>query len=66
MVKLNPLVSVVAMIQACMPTSITISIIARNYETENQDFINQGIFVTHLLSMITIPIFLGLYGKLFN
>lgn len=66
MVKLNPLVSLVAIIQACMPTSITISIIARKYETENQDFINQGIFVTHLLSMITIPIFLGLYGKLIN
>lgn len=63
-IKLNPLVSFVAIIQACMPTSITISIIARNYETKNQAFINQGIFATHLLSMITIPIFLGLYGKL--
>ena len=62
--KLNPLISFVAIIQACMPSSITLSIIGRNYETENQDFINQGIFVTHLLSMITIPIFLGLYGKL--
>ena len=66
MMKLNPLVSFVAIIQACMPTSITISIIARNYQTKNQDFINQGIFVSHLLSMITIPIFLGLYGKLLN
>lgn len=65
LIRLNPLVSFVAIIQACMPSSITISIIARNYETENQDFINRGIFVTHLLSMITIPIFLGLYGKLF-
>jgi malate permease and related proteins len=65
-IKLNPLVSFVAIIQSCMPTSITISIIARNYETKNQDFINQGIFVTHLLSIITIPIFLGLYGKLIN
>jgi predicted permease len=62
--KLNPLVGLVAMIQACMPTSITLSIIGRNYETENQDFINQNIFFTHLLSMITIPLFLGLYGKL--
>ena len=62
--KLNPFVSFVAIIQACMPTSITISVIARNYGTKNQDFINQGIFVTHLLSMITIPIFLALYGKL--
>jgi len=64
--KLNPLLSFVAIIQACMPSSITLSIIGRNYETKNQDFVNQTIFVTHLLSMITIPIFLGLYGKLFN
>jgi len=64
--KLNPLISFVAIIQACMPSSITLSIIGRNYETKNQDFINQGIFVTHLLSIITIPIFLALYGKLIN
>jgi len=64
--RLNPLISFVAMIQACMPSSITLSIIARNYGTEDQDFINQSIFVTHLLSMITIPIFLGLYGKLIS
>ena len=62
--KLNPLISFVAIIQACMPSSITLSIIGRNYETKDQDFINQSIFLTHLLSMITIPIFLGLYGKL--
>ena len=64
--KLNPLVSFVAMLNACMPCSITLSIIGRNYETRDQAFINQAIFVTHLLSMITIPIFLGLYGKLLN
>ncbi len=62
--KLNPLISFVAIIQASMPSAITLSIIGRNYETHNQDFINQSIFVTHLLSIITIPIFLGLYGKL--
>jgi len=62
--KLNPLISFVAIIQACMPSSITLSIIGRNYETEDQDFINQSIFMTHLISMMTIPIFLGLYGRL--
>jgi predicted permease len=64
--KLNPLISFVAIIQACMPSSITLSIIGRNYEIKNQDFINQSIFITHLLSMVTIPVFLGLYGKLIN
>ena len=64
--KLNPLISFIAMLNACMPCSITLSIIARNYETKDQPLINQAIFVTHLLSVITIPIFLGLYGKLSN
>ena len=64
--KLNPLISFVAILQASMPSAITLSIIGRNYETKNQDFINQSIFVTHLLSIITIPIFLGLYGKIIN
>jgi len=66
LVKLNPLISFVAIIQACMPSSITLSIIGRNYETKNQDFINQTIFVTHLLSLLTIPVFLAFYGKLIN
>ncbi len=64
--KLNPLVSLVAVLQASMPSSITLSIIGRNYETKNQDFVNQSIFMTHFLSIITIPVFLGLYGKLIN
>ena len=53
----------VFILQACMPTSITLSIIGRHYGTKNQDFINQSIFVTHLACMITLPIFLGLYGR---
>ena len=66
LLKLNPLISLVAIIQSCMPSSITLSIIGRNYETKNQDFVNQCIFFTHLISIITIPIFLGLYGKLIH
>ncbi|MDE2027773.1 MAG: AEC family transporter [Candidatus Omnitrophica bacterium] len=64
LLKLNPWVALVAMIQSCMPSSITLSIIGRNYETKNQDLVNQIIFMTHFLSIITIPVFLGLYGKL--
>ena len=64
--KLNILFGFVVIIQACMPSSITLSIIGRNYETDNQDFLNQSIFLTHVMSIITIPIFLGLYGKLIH
>jgi len=50
-------------VQACMPTSITLSIIGRHNNTDNQDFINTAIFVTHLVCLGTLPVFLGLYGK---
>jgi predicted permease len=53
----------ILIIQACMPTSITISVIARNSDNPNQDLINQTIFVTHVLCGLTIPLFLGLYGR---
>ncbi len=60
--KPGPLISFVLILQSCMPTSITLSIIGRHYGTKNQDFINQCIFFTHILCVITIPIFLGIYG----
>ncbi len=53
----------ILMIQACMPTSITLSIIARYYDNPKQDLINQTIFLTHLLCGLTIPLFLGLYSQ---
>jgi len=53
----------ILMIQACMPTSITLSIIARYYDNPGQNLINQTIFLTHLLCGLTIPLFLGLYGR---
>ncbi len=61
---LDPMISFILMLQSCMPTSISLSIIGRHYGTDNQDFINQSIFLTHILCIVTIPIFLGLFGKL--
>ena len=54
----------ILMIQACMPTAITLSIIGRYYNNSHQNLINQTIFLTHLLCGLTIPLFLGLYGKI--
>ncbi len=62
----EPIFSLVLMIQSCMPTSITLSIIARNSDNAEQDFINQVIFISHLCCALTIPVFLGLYGKLIH
>ncbi len=53
----------ILMIQACMPTSITLSVLGRYYESPNQNLINQTIFITHLLCGLTIPLFLALYAK---
>ncbi len=60
--RLDPIMSLVVMIQACMPTAVTLSIIGRCNNTNNQDFINQAIFATHVCCLLTIPIFLTLFG----
>jgi len=51
----------ILVVQASMPTSVTLSILARHYDNPRQDLINQTIFLTHLLCGLTIPLFLGLY-----
>lgn len=60
--RLDPIWSFVFMVQACMPTAITLSIIGRTYGTRNQEFINQSIFFTHVVCLITVPIFLTLFA----
>lgn len=66
LVPVDPIFAFILIIQACMPTSITLSVIARNNDNTRQDFINQAIFISHVLCAVTIPLFLGLYGKLIH
>jgi malate permease and related proteins len=47
-------------IEAAVPSAVTLSLMARYYQLEGK-FINQGLFFTHLASVITLPIFLTLY-----
>jgi len=58
--KPRPLVGLLLMLQACMPPAALLSVIARNEKVE-EELINQAIFYGHLLSILTIPLFLGLY-----
>ncbi|MBP6343068.1 MAG: AEC family transporter [Candidatus Omnitrophica bacterium] len=51
-------------LEAAVPCANSLSVIARYYKTPNQDFINQSLFLTNLLSVITIPVFLMIYAKL--
>jgi predicted permease len=62
-VHVNALWGLALMIQACMPTSVTLSVLGRYYDNPHQNLINQTIFLTHVLCVLTIPLFLGLYGR---
>jgi len=53
------------MIQACMPSAVTLSVICQHHKTPNAPFINQGIFFTHVFSILTMPLFLSAGAKLF-
>lgn len=60
--KVDPLIGLLILLQVSMPSATSLSLIARHYRLK-EEFINQGIFITHILSLVTIPLFLGFYGK---
>ncbi|MFA5092886.1 MAG: AEC family transporter [Candidatus Omnitrophota bacterium] len=49
--------------QLAMPSATSLSVIVRRYNREDA-LISQGIFFSHIISLITIPLFLGLYLSL--
>lgn len=51
-------------LEAAVPSANSLSVIGRYYRTGNQDFINQGLFFTNILSVVTIPVSLMIYAKL--
>ncbi len=61
LVKPKPLVGLLIILQAAMPPAAFLSVISRN-QNQSGRLINQAIFYGHLISIITIPIFLALYG----
>jgi len=54
------LIGLLILIQLAMPSAVTLSVILRNYKKEDL-LVSQGILLTHLASVITIPLFLILY-----
>ena len=46
--------------QLAMPSATSLSVIIRRHNREDT-LISQGVFFTHLLSLLTIPLFLSLY-----
>jgi predicted permease len=65
MLKLNlpELMGLLIIIQLSMPAATLLSVITRHYKKEDL-LISQGIFLGHIASIITIPLFLSLYFSL--
>ncbi|MDD2928159.1 MAG: AEC family transporter [Candidatus Omnitrophica bacterium] len=58
--KVPGLIGLLIIIQLAMPSAVTLSTILRSYKKEDL-LVSQGILLTHLSSIITIPLFLILY-----
>lgn len=61
--KLPHLIGLLFVLQLAVPSAVTSSVIVRQYNKEDL-LLSQGIFVTHVISIITIPVFLSLYFTL--
>ncbi len=58
--KLFGLIGLLMLIQLAMPPATSLSVILRHYKKEDL-LIGQGVFWGHILSIITLPVFLSLY-----
>lgn len=61
--KLSELMGLLILIELAMPPATSLSVIIRHYEKEDL-LISQGVFFGHIISIITIPVFLSLYFAL--
>jgi predicted permease len=61
--RLPDLIGLLILMQLAMPPATSLSVIIRNYNKEDL-LISQGVFWGHILSIISIPIFLSLYFTL--
>lgn len=60
--KIFSLLGLFIIVQAAMPSAVSLPIIA-NLNNADSEFVSQGVFFTHILSIFTIPIWIGLYLK---
>lgn len=61
--RLPESIGLLILIQLAVPSATSLSVIIRHYKKEDL-LISQGIFFSHILSIITIPVFLSLYFAL--
>ncbi len=60
-IKIDFLLGYFILLEFCVPTATSLSVLGRMFDVES-DFINQGILVTHIVSIFTIPLFLAIYS----
>ncbi|MCK4912947.1 MAG: AEC family transporter [Candidatus Omnitrophica bacterium] len=61
--KIFSLLGLFIVLQAAMPSAVSLPIVA-NLNNADSEFVSQGVFFTHILSIFTIPLWLGLYLKI--
>jgi predicted permease len=61
--RLPQLMGFLVLLQLAVPPATSLSVIVRHYKKEDL-LVSQGIFFGHILSIITIPVFLSLYFTL--
>jgi malate permease and related proteins len=54
------LMKLLILVQAAMPSATSLSVITTHYKFKDQ-LISEGIFYTHLVSLVTIPLFLSIF-----
>ncbi len=63
--RLDFLLGYFIILQACVPSATSLSLLGMLFNTQ-RDFINSGILVTHLVSVVTMPLFLAWYIYLYS
>jgi predicted permease len=58
--QLPELIGLLIILELAVPPATTLSVITRHYKKEDL-LISQGIFFGHLVSLVTLPVFLSLY-----
>ncbi len=58
--KVPSLIGLLILLELAVPSATTLSVIVRHVKREDS-LISQGIFFSHLFSIVTLPIFLSLY-----
>lgn len=59
-IKPDFLVGFLIVLEAAVPSAISLSVIAQQHRLQDE-FLSQGLVVTHLVSMVSLPIFLSIY-----